>query len=174
MCCHSLGLASQKSTSCKSIDQGAWITLADKFGSFLMQPKLSKYPGASLPLLLQGSKKLFRIFQDSCNSLQKWKIFSAPRELLAPSCPGAAKALGGKSHPAASTASGCSTACLSFPLSRSTNNHSRPLKGLRCLWVHSILPHTKLQPQVEQLKNQVLLLGQTPCTTPRLNSVENS
>lgn len=61
MCCHSLGLASQKSTSCKSIDQGAWITLADKFGSFLMQPKLSKYPGTALPLLLQGSEKLFRI-----------------------------------------------------------------------------------------------------------------
>lgn len=63
--------------SCKSIDQGAQITLADKLWGFLMQPKLSKYPGTSLPLLLQGSKKLFKIFQDSCGSPQR--IFSVPR-----------------------------------------------------------------------------------------------
>lgn len=145
--------------------KGAQKISADKLWGFATQPKLSKYPGASLP-----ASRLEAAFRDLSGFLQLTAevedVFcteGTAGTVLPGGCEG-----GGRREPPGSTV------CLSVPLSRCVNNHSHPREELQCLRVQSILLRTRLQPQVEQLKNQVLLLGQTPHTTPRSNSVENS
>lgn len=116
----------QEIMSCKRTDQGA---LADKIWGGSDTAKAEQM-FRSFPSLLQGSKKLLRI--PVIHSKGKGSFLHQGRCWQHP-----AKGLGGERHPAATSASRCSTVCLGFPLSGCTDNHSHPFKGLQPLWVQN-------------------------------------
>lgn len=105
------------------------------FGVFLMQPKLSKYPGAALP-----ASRFKAAFQDLSGFLQfiiEVEDLCCMEGTTGTILPRGCKGAGRREPPG-------STVCLSFPFSRHMNNHSHPLKELQCLQVQSILLHTRL------------------------------